>query len=95
MLLQGWINQRQIRRRIKPLLSRYWIDCDHYFQGRRHVRSENMPAVRCSVWTPHDHVSMDNGLSLIERDVATHPNHFVLTVDGNLLVHFALWIEPP
>jgi hypothetical protein len=38
---------------------------------------------------------MDNGLSLIERDVATHPNHFVLTVDGNLLVHFALWIEPP
>ena len=37
---------------------------------------------------------MDYGLSLIERDIAAHPNHFVLTDDGNLLVHFALGIEP-
>src|SRR5208337_4582141 len=37
---------------------------------------------------------MDYGLSLIERDVADHRNHFDLTVDGNLLVHFALWIKP-
>src|SRR5437879_8459941 len=37
---------------------------------------------------------MHYGLSLIERDVAAHPNHFVLTVDRNLLVHFALRIKP-
>src|SRR6266849_6980991 len=37
---------------------------------------------------------MDYRLSLIERDVTAHPNHFVLTVDRNLLVHFALRIEP-
>src|SRR5580700_403662 len=53
-----------------------------------------MTALRCSVWTSHQHVSMDYRLSLIERDVAAHPHHFVLTIDGNLLVHFALGIEP-
>src|SRR6266446_4264625 len=37
---------------------------------------------------------MDYGLSLVERDVTAHPNHFVLTLDGNLLVHFALRIKP-
>jgi hypothetical protein len=34
------------------------------------------------------------GLSLIERDIAAHPDHFVLAIDGDLLVHFALGIEP-
>src|ERR1700739_1687513 len=53
-----------------------------------------MTAVYGAVWTSHNHVSMDYGLSLIERDVAAHPNHFMLTFDGNLLVHFALGIEP-
>ena len=43
---------------------------------------------------PHYRVSMDYGLSLIERDIAAHPDQFVLTSDGNLLVHFALGIEP-
>src|SRR5438105_12806874 len=33
-------------------------------------------------------------LSLIERDIAAHADHFVLTVDRNLLVHFALRIKP-
>src|SRR6266850_3658288 len=37
---------------------------------------------------------MDYRLSLVERDVATHPRHFNLTLDRNLLVHFALGIEP-
>src|SRR6478609_10214584 len=37
---------------------------------------------------------MDDGLSLIERDIAAHADHFVLTVDRNLLVHFALRIKP-
>src|SRR5260221_4821942 len=54
-----------------------------------------MTALRCPVWIPDQHVRMDYRLSLIERDIAAHPNHFVLTVDGNLFVHFALWIEPP
>src|SRR5580704_18482190 len=54
-----------------------------------------MAAVRCSVWSRHHHVRMDNGLSLIEGDVAAHTNRFLLTADGNLLVHFALRIEPP
>src|SRR5271169_6204661 len=54
-----------------------------------------MTASRCSVWPPNQHVSMDDRLSLIECDIAAHPNHFVLTDDGNLLVHFALRIEPP
>src|ERR1700693_6212944 len=53
-----------------------------------------MAALRCSVWAADKHVSMNYGLSLIERDVAAHPNHFVLTIDGNLLVHLALRIEP-
>src|SRR6201987_2420417 len=53
-----------------------------------------MTALRCSVWAPHYHVSMDHGLSFIERDITAHPNHFVLTFDGNLPVHFALGIEP-
>src|SRR5580700_2467002 len=53
-----------------------------------------MTALRCSVRTSHYHVSVNYGLSLIERDIAAHPNHFVLTLDGNLLVHFALGIEP-
>src|SRR5579862_765539 len=53
-----------------------------------------MPALRCSDWIPYHHVGMDYGLSFIERDVAAHSNHFVLTLDGNLLVHFALGIEP-
>ena len=59
------------------------------------IRSENMAGARCSVWIPHHHVRMDHGLTLKERDIAAHPNHFVLTDDGNLLVHFALGIEPP
>src|SRR6267143_952424 len=37
---------------------------------------------------------MHYGLSLIEGDVAAHPNRFVLTVDRNVLVHFALRIKP-
>src|SRR5437660_548569 len=36
---------------------------------------------------------MDYGLSLIERDVTAHSNHFMLTVDRNFLVHFALRIK--
>ncbi len=94
LLLQSWIDQREIRFRIKTLLHRYRIDCDHYFQRRGHMRSENMAGLRCSVWIPHHHVGMDYGLSLIERDITTHPNHFVLTIDGNLLVHFAPGIKP-
>ena len=46
------------------------------------------------VGCPYHHMRMDYGLSLIERDVTTHPNHFVLTMDGNFLVHFALGIKP-
>src|SRR5580704_18928366 len=53
-----------------------------------------MAGTRGSVWAPHHHVCVDDGSPLIERDVATHPDQFVLTVDGNLLVHFALGIEP-
>src|SRR5580658_2765146 len=53
-----------------------------------------MASTRCSVWAPYHHVSVDYGPSLVECDVATHPDQFVLTVDGNLLVHFALGIEP-
>src|SRR4029077_12321680 len=37
---------------------------------------------------------MDYGLSLIDSDVSAHPNYFVLTLDRNLLVHFALRIKP-
>jgi hypothetical protein len=37
---------------------------------------------------------MDYGLSLIERDIAAHPDHLVLTADRNLFVHFALGIKP-
>ena len=53
-----------------------------------------MACARCSVGPSHHHVSVDHGSSLVERDVATHPDQFVLTIDGNLLVHFALRIEP-
>src|SRR5438552_12315057 len=94
VLLRSRINQRQIRLRIKTLVHRYRIDCDHYFQRRGHVCSEDMAGACCSVWCPHHHVRMDYGLSLIERDVTAHPNHFVLTLDGNLLVHFSLRIKP-
>src|SRR5271170_732308 len=54
-----------------------------------------MPGTSCSVGPSHHHVRVDYWPSLIERDIATHPDHFVLTVDGDLLVHFALRIEPP
>jgi hypothetical protein len=37
---------------------------------------------------------MHYGIALIECDVTAHRNHFVLAVDGNLLVHLALGIEP-
>ncbi len=37
---------------------------------------------------------VDHGLSFIERDIAAHADHFVLTTYGNLFVHFALGIEP-
>src|ERR1700685_3114893 len=98
-LLQSWINhcrinQGQIRFGIEPLLHRYRVDGDHHFQRRRYVRVENMAGTSCSVWTPHHHVRMNYGLSLIESDIAAHRDHFVLTVDGNLLVHLALGIEP-
>src|ERR1039458_5118444 len=93
-LLQNWIDQRQICCRIKALLHRYWIDRHHHFQRRGCVHSKNVASARCSVRTAHHHVRMDYGLSLIERDITTHPNHFVLTDDGNLLVHFALRVEP-
>src|ERR1019366_9381696 len=93
-LLQNWNDQRQICCRIKALLHRYWIDRHHHFQRRGCVHSKNVASARCSVRTAHHHVRMDYGLSLIERDITTHPNHFVLTDDGNLLVHFALRVEP-
>jgi hypothetical protein len=43
-----------------------------------------MAGARCSVWAAHHHVDMNDGLSLIERDIAACPNHFMLTVDQNL-----------
>src|SRR5262249_49326378 len=59
-----------------------------------YVRTENMAAARGSVWIPYDHVRMYYRLPLIERDVTAHPDHFMLTLNGNLLVHFSLAIEP-
>src|SRR5260370_38862067 len=56
---------------------------------------EKMAASRGSVLTPHHHMSMNYRLPLIERDVTTHSDHFMLTLDGDLLVHFALEIKPP
>src|SRR5271168_1821248 len=53
-----------------------------------------MPGTSCSVGPSHHHVRVDYWPSLIERDVATHPDQFVLTIDGDLLVHFALGVEP-
>src|SRR5207302_9118323 len=53
-----------------------------------------MASARYSVCCSYYHVGMDNRLSLIERDVTAHPNHLVLTVDRNLLIHFALRIKP-
>src|SRR5271165_584207 len=94
-LLQSGINQRQICCRIKPLPHRCWLDCDHYLQRRRYIRIKKMAALGCSVWTPHHQVRMDCRLTLIERDVTAHSNDFVLTFNANLLVHFALRIEPP
>src|SRR5882762_2277092 len=38
---------------------------------------------------------MDYRLSLIKRGVAAHSDRFDLTLDGDLLVHLALRIEPP
>jgi hypothetical protein len=49
LLLQSWIDQREIRFRIKTLLHRYRIDGDHYFQRWRYIRIENMAGTRCSV----------------------------------------------
>src|ERR1700690_899578 len=94
-LLRNWIDQRQIRCRVKSLLHRHRIDRHHHFQRGGDIRSENMASAGCAVRTAHYHVRMDYGLSLIERDITAHPNHFVLADDGNLLVHFALGIEPP
>ena len=48
-LLQSWIDQREIRFRIKTLLHRYRIDGDHYFQRWRYIGIENMAGTRCSV----------------------------------------------
>src|ERR1700733_7755272 len=53
-----------------------------------------MASTRGAVWAPHHHVRVDYGPSLVECDVATHPDQFMLTIDGDLLVHFALGIEP-
>jgi hypothetical protein len=95
LLLRSWINQGQIRCRIKPFLHLYWIDRHHHFQRRGCVRSKNMASACRSLWAAYHHMRMDYGLSLIERDITDHPNHFVLTIDGNLLIHFASGIEPP
>src|ERR1700722_12080876 len=94
LLLQSWIDQRQISCRIKPLLQLDRIDRNHHFQRRGYIRIKNMATACCSIGVSNYHVRMDHGLSLIERDIAAHPNHFVLAVDGNLLVHLALGIEP-
>jgi hypothetical protein len=94
-LLRTRINQCQIRCGIKPLSHRHRIGHYHYFERWGYIRSENMAGARCSVWTSYHHVGMNDGLSFIERDIPAHPNHFPLTVDGNLLVHFAPGIEPP
>jgi hypothetical protein len=32
---------------------------------------------------------------MIERDITTHPDHFVLNVDESLLVHFSLGSKNP
>jgi hypothetical protein len=56
---------------------------------------EKMTALHCSVCVPNHHMRVNYGLSLIERDVAAHPNDLALTFNGNLFVHFALGIEPP
>jgi len=53
-----------------------------------------MAAASGSIWKSHHHVGMNYWLSLIECDVTAHPDHFVLTLDGNLLVHFPLRIKP-
>ena len=51
-----------------------------------------MTSTRRSVWIPHNHVCVDNGLSLIECNIAAHPNNLVLSVDGDFLVHLAVGI---
>src|SRR5207302_11411378 len=53
-----------------------------------------MASARCSIGCSYYHVGMHYRLSLIESDVTAHPNHFVLTLNGNLLVHFTLRIKP-
>src|ERR1700742_2833351 len=53
-----------------------------------------MSSASSSVWAPHHHMRVNNMLSLIERDIAAHSNHFVLAHDRNLFVHLALGIEP-
>ena len=95
LLLQSWINQRQVSCRIKPLSHRDWIDRHHHFQRRGYICIKNMASAGCSIRVSYYHVRMDYGLSLIERDIAAHPKHFVLTNNGNFLVHFAPGIEPP
>ena len=57
------------------------------------MRRENMASKRCSVRIAHDHVRVNHGLSLIERNITAHSNNLVLAVDGNFLVHFAVGIE--
>src|ERR1700676_4239633 len=57
-----------------------------------HTRQERG---RCSVRPPNRHMRMQRRYSMIERDITNHPDHFVLTVDENLLVHFSLGIEQP
>ncbi len=94
-LLQCWINQPQIRFGIKALMHRYRVDRNNHFQRRRHVHVENMAGTRCAVWTPNHHVRIHHGISLIEGNIAAHRNHFVLTIDGNLLLHFALGTNHP
>src|SRR5260370_30739243 len=87
MLLQRRVNQRQICFGIKPLVHCYWIDRHHDFQRRGYMSIEKMAASRGSVLTPHHHMRMDYRLSLIERDVTTHSDHFILTLHADLLVH--------
>src|SRR5439155_641228 len=58
----------------------------HHFEGRPHLRLEEMAAVRGPVAFADDHVGMDRQSILAERDVPDERQHLDLLADGNLLV---------
>src|SRR5262249_104067 len=95
-LLSGRRNyQVQIGRRIDLPLHALWIDGYHHFERGPHHEPDNVAGACRAIWQTENGMGVDEGLSLVECNIADHRSDFHLPGKWHQFVQLPAWIEPP